>query len=260
MQEADALAYGRPYRDDAAASAAVAATMARLDSFPALVARVDEAFARWRRPSLLLFGANDPFVDTRSALDFLETKVRRRCACRGGVRVAAVCVSRRCARVAWLSALRRLWLSARVVFCTRAHKCTPRCSGDDVVLCPSPSSLLPSKPSRALGLTLNPLALTRRALPFPSPRPKPSPLPPAHQHADDDHRRQGVCVCVVPKGDGRQTMSAPPALSAAHAREPSIAPAHRQPLRNPPPPQKTHHTLTPTHHPKTPPPPQQQTT
>lgn len=79
MREADALGYGRPYEAGsagaAAASRAVYETMARLDSFPALVSRVDDAYRTWRRPSLLLFGANDPFVDTRVALEFLETKV-----------------------------------------------------------------------------------------------------------------------------------------------------------------------------------------
>lgn len=42
--------------------------------------KVDEAYARWRLPSLLLWGANDPFIDTRSAFEFLETKV-----CWGGI-------------------------------------------------------------------------------------------------------------------------------------------------------------------------------
>lgn len=37
--------------------------------------QVDAAYARWKQPSLLLFGSNDPFVDTRVALEFLETKV-----------------------------------------------------------------------------------------------------------------------------------------------------------------------------------------
>lgn len=35
---------------------------------------MDEAYARWRAPSLLLFGSEDPFVGVRSAFEFLETK------------------------------------------------------------------------------------------------------------------------------------------------------------------------------------------
>lgn len=37
-------------------------------------AQVDAGFQRWRAPSLLLFGNDDPFVDVRSAFEFLETK------------------------------------------------------------------------------------------------------------------------------------------------------------------------------------------
>ena len=33
-----------------------------------------DGFRTWRKPSVLLFGANDPFVSTPSALDFLEDK------------------------------------------------------------------------------------------------------------------------------------------------------------------------------------------
>lgn len=74
MYEADAMAYGRPYREGPAASAAVWATMDAMPSWPGLLAKVDEGFRRWRQPSLLLFGSSDPFVDTRSVFDFLETK------------------------------------------------------------------------------------------------------------------------------------------------------------------------------------------
>ncbi|KAI8464082.1 MAG: cytidylyltransferase family-domain-containing protein [Monoraphidium minutum] len=74
MMEADALAYGRPYRESPAASAAVWATMDAMPAWGDLVGRIDEGFRRWKQPSLLLFGSNDPFVDTRSAFDFLETK------------------------------------------------------------------------------------------------------------------------------------------------------------------------------------------
>jgi hypothetical protein len=68
------MAYGRPYQEDPAASAAVWATMDALD-WPGLLGRIDDGYARWRAPSLLLFGANDPFVTNSSAFDFLETKV-----------------------------------------------------------------------------------------------------------------------------------------------------------------------------------------
>ncbi|GBF97090.1 haloalkane dehalogenase-like [Raphidocelis subcapitata] len=36
--------------------------------------QVDDAYTRWRQPTLLLWGSNDPFMDARSAFDFLETK------------------------------------------------------------------------------------------------------------------------------------------------------------------------------------------
>ncbi|KAF8067235.1 choline monooxygenase [Scenedesmus sp. PABB004] len=73
MLEADAMTYGKPYRDDPAASAAVAATMEALD-FPALLRQVDEGYRTWRKPSVLLFGANDPFVNVKSAFEFLDSK------------------------------------------------------------------------------------------------------------------------------------------------------------------------------------------
>lgn len=46
-----------PYDSDPAASAAIAATMDKLD-WPALLRRVDEGFCTWRQPSLLLFGTS----------------------------------------------------------------------------------------------------------------------------------------------------------------------------------------------------------
>lgn len=60
-------------QDDPAASAAVSATMAQLD-FGALLKAVDDGFRSWRQPSLVLFGANDPFVDVKSAFAFLDSK------------------------------------------------------------------------------------------------------------------------------------------------------------------------------------------
>eukprot|EP00879_Flechtneria_rotunda_P020475 GHRR01021543.1.p1 GENE.GHRR01021543.1~~GHRR01021543.1.p1 ORF type:complete len:255 (+),score=70.96 GHRR01021543.1:187-951(+) len=73
MLEADALTYAKPYQKDPAASAAISATMDQLD-FPALLKAVDEGYRTWRKPSLLLFGANDPFVPVKSAFEFLDTK------------------------------------------------------------------------------------------------------------------------------------------------------------------------------------------
>lgn len=46
-----------PYDSDPAASAAIAATMDKLD-WSALLRRVDEGFCSWRQPSLLLFGTS----------------------------------------------------------------------------------------------------------------------------------------------------------------------------------------------------------
>ena len=54
MGATDAAAYARPYAD-AAASAAIAATMDPLD-FPALLREVDDGFQRWRQPRVLPFG------------------------------------------------------------------------------------------------------------------------------------------------------------------------------------------------------------
>lgn len=60
-------------QEDPAASAAIAATMAQLD-WNGLLKAVDDGFRTWRKPSLLLFGANDPFVNVQNAFDFLDSK------------------------------------------------------------------------------------------------------------------------------------------------------------------------------------------
>lgn len=60
-------------QNDAAASAAVAATMDQLD-WNGLLKAVDDGYRTWRKPSLLLFGANDPFVDVKNPFDFLDSK------------------------------------------------------------------------------------------------------------------------------------------------------------------------------------------
>ena len=73
MGATDAAAYARPY-EDAAASAAIAATMDALD-FPALLREVDDGFQRWRKPSVLLFGGPyDPWLNAKSAFEFLDSK------------------------------------------------------------------------------------------------------------------------------------------------------------------------------------------
>lgn len=72
LQLRDAEAYAAAY-DDPAASAAVAATMEGLD-FPALLREVDEGFTGWRRPALVLHGANDQFLDLKTVFDWLESK------------------------------------------------------------------------------------------------------------------------------------------------------------------------------------------
>ncbi|WIA12811.1 hypothetical protein OEZ85_006441 [Tetradesmus obliquus] len=73
MMEADAMTFGKPYRDDPAASAAVSASMEQLD-FSALLKQVDDGYRSWRKPSLLLFGANDPFVDVKNPQAWLDSK------------------------------------------------------------------------------------------------------------------------------------------------------------------------------------------
>ena len=50
-----------PYDSDPAASAAIAATMDKLD-WPGLLRRVDQDFESWRQPSLLLFGTSGEHV------------------------------------------------------------------------------------------------------------------------------------------------------------------------------------------------------
>lgn len=60
-------------QEDAAASAAVAATMEQVD-FSKLLQQVDNGYRTWRKPSLLLFGANDPFVDVKNPFAFLDDK------------------------------------------------------------------------------------------------------------------------------------------------------------------------------------------
>ena len=60
-------------QESPAASAAVAATMDQLD-WSNLLKAVDDGFRTWRKPSLLLFGANDPFVDVKNPFNFLDSK------------------------------------------------------------------------------------------------------------------------------------------------------------------------------------------
>lgn len=50
-----------PYDSDPAASAAIAATMEKLD-WAALLRRVDEGYCTWRQPSLLLFGTSGQWL------------------------------------------------------------------------------------------------------------------------------------------------------------------------------------------------------
>lgn len=73
MAERDVLVYGRPYKEEPAASAAISKTMDQVD-FPKLLSRVDEGCRTWRKPSVVLFGANDPFCDVGGAFQFLENK------------------------------------------------------------------------------------------------------------------------------------------------------------------------------------------
>ena len=42
--------------------------------FAKLLAKVDEGYCSWRKPSVLLFGGSDPFVDAASAFSFLDSK------------------------------------------------------------------------------------------------------------------------------------------------------------------------------------------
>lgn len=69
----DAEVYAAPYGSDPAASAAVYKTMEQID-FGAVLREVDEGYATWRKPSLVLHGSADPFVDLKSVLEWLESK------------------------------------------------------------------------------------------------------------------------------------------------------------------------------------------
>ncbi|PRW56273.1 hydrolase or acyltransferase of alpha beta superfamily isoform A [Chlorella sorokiniana] len=73
MSRRDADAYQAPYDADPAASAAIAATMDKLD-WPALLRRVDEGYCSWRQPSLLLFGTSDQFIELKTVFEWLESK------------------------------------------------------------------------------------------------------------------------------------------------------------------------------------------
>lgn len=42
--------------------------------FPKLCARVDDGFMTWRKPSMILFGGDDPFIELGTAFDFLDNK------------------------------------------------------------------------------------------------------------------------------------------------------------------------------------------
>ncbi len=75
MMEKDALAYGRPYSESAGASEAVAATMNAVD-WSALLGKVDDAYQRWRKPTVLLYGTADPFMKVSEAFQWLEDKVQ----------------------------------------------------------------------------------------------------------------------------------------------------------------------------------------
>ncbi|KAK9823169.1 hypothetical protein WJX72_000799 [[Myrmecia] bisecta] len=73
MQYRDAEIYDRPYQESEHASVAIASIMDQVD-FPALLQRVDEGYNTWRKPALLVFGSDDPFIDIRTAFDFLDSK------------------------------------------------------------------------------------------------------------------------------------------------------------------------------------------
>ena len=68
----DAEGYQRPYSAPEA-SAAIAAIMDRVD-FKSLCQSVDDGFRTWKKDSVLLFGANDRYLESKIAYDFLETK------------------------------------------------------------------------------------------------------------------------------------------------------------------------------------------
>lgn len=42
--------------------------------FGVLCKAVDEGYVTWRRPSLLVWGNKDPFLDVQNPFDFLNTK------------------------------------------------------------------------------------------------------------------------------------------------------------------------------------------
>ncbi|KAL3139633.1 hypothetical protein ABBQ38_003949 [Trebouxia sp. C0009 RCD-2024] len=73
MQWNIAEGYNIAYQEDDLGSIAVAESMNQVD-FPSLLAEVNEACRSWRKPSLLLFGQNDPFIPITTVFDFLEDK------------------------------------------------------------------------------------------------------------------------------------------------------------------------------------------
>jgi len=72
MERKVADVYAKPYSEPGAV-AAVAATMDKVD-FGKLLAKVNDGFRSWRRPSVVLFGGSDPFIPVASAFEFLEDK------------------------------------------------------------------------------------------------------------------------------------------------------------------------------------------
>lgn len=64
---------GASSRCDSAAATSKLCWAMQVD-FPALLAEVNTACRAWRKPTLLLFGPNDPFIDLKTVFAFLDDK------------------------------------------------------------------------------------------------------------------------------------------------------------------------------------------
>ncbi|DBB04005.1 TPA: hypothetical protein ACH3X1_013066 [Trebouxia sp. C0004] len=71
MQWNVAEGYDIAYQEPGPGSVAIAETMNQVD-FPTLLAEVESACRTWRKPTLLLFGQNDPFINMRTTFAFLD--------------------------------------------------------------------------------------------------------------------------------------------------------------------------------------------
>lgn len=73
LNQRDADAYNAAYKSDPAASQAIERTMASLQ-WNDLLKRVDDGYASWKKPSLVVWGGADQFMDISNPLTWLDSK------------------------------------------------------------------------------------------------------------------------------------------------------------------------------------------